>query len=101
MKLEDFKAYCRAEGAQACNEGIAEDACPYRTLISTSDGEFDPAVEWRAGYDRALRSGVPRALRLTRGVRKATIGIVHAFCAWISVPLFYAEEAAVGLVVVA
>lgn len=101
VKLEDAKAYCRAEGAQACNNGISEDSCPYQTVISTCDGEFDPAVEWRAGYERALHSGVPRALRMMRSFRKASVGIAHAFCAWLSVPLFYAEDVALGLVAVA
>lgn len=101
MNLDDARAFCRAEGAQACNNGVSEEECPYPSVVETAEGQVDLASEWRAGWRRAAMSGASMAFKIMREARTAALGKLHAFIAWLGLPIFFAEDVSSGLVLFA
>jgi hypothetical protein len=85
--MKEFAAaFCRREGADACNRGEGLDGCPYPAAEEARDAlGFDARNAWIEGWHRAHGSGIPQAFRSMKGRVRVRVGRLQAFVGYLFV----------------
>lgn len=102
MTKDEISAFCRAEGAAACRDGVGSEACPYPVEAEISLGyHVDLRAEWLTGWEQAQIRGVPRALQIMREWASAKNYQLHGIFGLFGVPSFVADLDVLAFAVIA